>query len=997
MTKQDKVAKVMHEWKNGRLFSNGKKVTDYDQAIAIALSEAGLSKYAGGGELSERKRYSVGELKGLGYAQIKGDKNYRYYFKKGNNKYEFKVIPSVGINSGFVNEDKTMLALISKYAEGGEVEHKIQLYNLQSGDKIFDPKDKKNKIVESLDKFKEYTNIWFTDGSMTRLNFNSQIVLLSNKDFDAEERRLKNFENKFKFAEGGGVGFLSDSQIDKLNKLEVFTYLTKIDPLGNFNVTRGTTKSLREVAKRITHNKKSFSEGGGIDEIEVPLRADIDGDIYEVIGVNHKLNKVKAKDFSSGDVIEMPIDKWIIESFVLGTQAKFKANGREYVGMVVMKNGQKSISLYKDENYSGDAERVIPFREINIETLKPTMEKEKFSKGGNVIERRYVNKDEDYEVRYAKDKPMRKGYNDERMFAEGGETGKFAYGSTSMLKVELENNLRTQQGMNKMMLENDMPKSYVADSMRLQARAEDLVKELKHRGVNINSILYKEYDKFAVGGGVGSLLEQRKELLEELINSDIIDEEHGYYDDVKDAIKSNDSEQMREIIDELLSSGLIYKDDWDYKLARKLSKENNKFAVGGEIGNTVSFKGDYGTPRSGVVKEKRGSSYIVSTDDGDRLVDSYEVISFSETPIAKKKRFGFFEGGGEIQSKIDKLQAVVNSKMLPEGVKEKARKQIAELEKELHESKETKAEEKDKYVVWEYETYKIISKHPTLAGAEKYAKELVSKNKSKLYSFGSIEKYERFKAEDKAKENKMTGESEGERNVGMDKPEDYVEAKVKNLEASLKDKTISEAQRKRDEKELALFKKATATTRKPTTRKAPIKKAVVKKAVAKKEVKGDLPKSKFEKGDKVGVSGHNEVYEIKDKSYRNNIEGELTWVYYLPEYSSVLVSEKNLKVVPKPKADHKKLVAKLKAKKGQGNNDRGDLINYKDGSTERRKRSESSDKKRTALPLGKRVSADGNVYWENRLNRGDLSKKDKFEKGGEVDKNSSSWGLNLNW
>jgi hypothetical protein len=253
----------------------------------------------------------------------------------------------------------------------------------------------------------------------------------------------------------------------------------------------------------------------------------------------------------------------------------------------------------------------------------------------------------------------------------------------------------------------------------------------------------------------------------------------------------------------------------------------------------------------------------------------------------------------------------------------------------------------------------------------------------------------RSPSEIKAEENKMTGESEGERNVGMDKPEDYVEAKVKNLEASLKDKTISEAQRKRDEKELALFKKATATTKKPTTRKAPIKKAVAKKVVAKKEVKGDLPKSKFEKGDKVGVSGHNEVYEIKDKSYRNNIEGELTWVYYLPEYSSVLVSEKNLKVVPKPKADHKKLVAKLKAKKGQGNNDRGDLINYKDGSTERRKRSESSDKKRTALPLGKRVSADGNVYYERRLNRGDVSKEDKFEGGGEV--KGSDWGLNLNW
>ena len=158
-------------------------------------------------------------------------------------------------------------------------------------------------------------------------------------------------------------------------------------------------------------------------------------------------------------------------------------------------------------------------------------------------------------------------------------------------------------------------------------------------------------------------------------------------------------------------------------------------------------------------------------------------------------------------------------------------------------------------------------------------------------------------------------------------------------------------------------------------------------------MKGDLPKSKFEKGDKVGVSGDNEVYEIKDKSYRNNIEGELTWVYYLPEYSSVLVSEKNLKVVPKPKADHKKLVAKLKAKKGGKEYDNRASLNTETG--ERRKRNEGSDKKRDALPLGKRVSADGNTYWENRLNRGDLNKEDKFKDGGEV--KGSGWGLNLNW
>lgn len=40
-----KVEKVMHEYKHGSLKSgSGKKVTSRDQAVAIAMSEAGMSK-----------------------------------------------------------------------------------------------------------------------------------------------------------------------------------------------------------------------------------------------------------------------------------------------------------------------------------------------------------------------------------------------------------------------------------------------------------------------------------------------------------------------------------------------------------------------------------------------------------------------------------------------------------------------------------------------------------------------------------------------------------------------------------------------------------------------------------------------------------------------------------------------------------------------------------------------------------------------------------------
>jgi hypothetical protein len=590
------------------------------------------------------------------------------------------------------------------------------------------------------------------------------------------------------------------------------------------------------------------------------------------------------------------------------------------------------------------------------------------------------------------------------------------------------------------------------------------------------------------------------------------------------------------------------------KPSRMGYKDERKFAVGGEIGNTVSFKGDYGTPRSGVIKEKRGGSYIVGTDDGDRLVDSYEVISFSETPIAKKKRFGFFEGGGgienslnkrylnglpeakklrilinlsnhygislvnafeevtdieseplyeyitdkslrmevyndmknrryagggEIENKIEKLKKVVSSKMLPESVKAKAQAEIDKLEKELHESKETKAEEKAEHKAGGSESKSKLEKD-----LEKELHRLqrdLNSFRLQIYTEGDDSEKEKARQRERTskiirmnevlallneieigKENKMTGESEGERKAGMDKEArldekeelnatiqklygieskaedlinyqsggiqgqsvdkikkyvEYVNKEVSKLDVPFgsevfevledenahslnltlgllgfyknerdsgewakkyeqyakvievvnevkgggltqkEEKRLNELQAKEDndnlnktenseyEKLVVKYRKAKETkpeakkptTRKPTTRKVPVKKAPVKKAVVKKA-------------------------EVK----------------------------KEVEAPAKPKADHKKLVAKLKAKKGDKEYDNRASINVKTG--ERYKRSESSDKKREAKPLGKRVSESGRTYYENRLNRGDLSKEDKFKRGGfiyEVQKKGS--------
>ena len=60
---QAKVGKVMSEFKAGKLkSSSGQKVTNPKQAIAIGLSEAGLSKKAKGGVMKESKKMMAKEV-----------------------------------------------------------------------------------------------------------------------------------------------------------------------------------------------------------------------------------------------------------------------------------------------------------------------------------------------------------------------------------------------------------------------------------------------------------------------------------------------------------------------------------------------------------------------------------------------------------------------------------------------------------------------------------------------------------------------------------------------------------------------------------------------------------------------------------------------------------------------------------------------------------------------------------------------------------------------
>ena len=91
MKPQAKVGRVMREFKKGELkSSSGQKVTNPKQAIAIGLSEAGISKKAKGGEMKEskammKKEVSFMKKKGAPKSMLKHEMAEMKGMKKGGN------------------------------------------------------------------------------------------------------------------------------------------------------------------------------------------------------------------------------------------------------------------------------------------------------------------------------------------------------------------------------------------------------------------------------------------------------------------------------------------------------------------------------------------------------------------------------------------------------------------------------------------------------------------------------------------------------------------------------------------------------------------------------------------------------------------------------------------------------------------------------------------------------------------------------------------------
>ena len=88
------------------------------------------------------------------------------------------------------------------------------------------------------------------------------------------------------------------------------------------------------------------------------------------------------------------------------------------------------------------------------------------------------------------------------------------------------------------------------------------------------------------------------------------------------------------------------------------------------------------------------------------------------------------------------------------------------------------------------------------------------------------------------------------------------------------------------------------------------------------------------------------------------------------------------KEVKAPKDSWKDKLAMLKGKKGY----KGKIANEKKPVSGTKSRNIKRDLEKQALPKGKRISKDGNVYYESRANRSDIDPKQKFKTGGKVEK-----------
>lgn len=222
---KEKIAKVMHEFKEGELHigKSDKIVKNPKQAVAIALSQANASKMAdGGGVWTKEQREKVAKL----------DKEFEEYVKeKGiqRNSYEASLAWREG---GFKKRMGEIFGKeYGKYANGGGVES-----SFNSTKKGLEGKDQQHRIDELINVVKK--NNW----SSKPLTVESGVVKTYAKMYDLEPIRVASIFNKYqkpKYAKGGDI----------YSKSSYEAMLRKYDQLGAKLEDAIDEKNTNEVAR----------------------------------------------------------------------------------------------------------------------------------------------------------------------------------------------------------------------------------------------------------------------------------------------------------------------------------------------------------------------------------------------------------------------------------------------------------------------------------------------------------------------------------------------------------------------------------------------------------------------------------------------------------------------------------------------------------------------------------------------------------------------------
>jgi hypothetical protein len=128
---------------------------------------------------------------------------------------------------------------------------------------------------------------------------------------------------------------------------------------------------------------------------------------------------------------------------------------------------------------------------------------------------------------------------------------------------------------------------------------------------------------------------------------------HG--DDVRQFRKLDEDER-------LFLQKNVRKDSWDRVYNTLMNLKSVKMENGGVVGQEIVFD-DSGEENTGVIKDiTNAGDYIVKADDGRTLLAQrqLDVISLgamrSASTEAPRKRFGFFEDGGELEDSLHYLR-----------------------------------------------------------------------------------------------------------------------------------------------------------------------------------------------------------------------------------------------------------------------------------------------------------------------------------------------------